>query len=202
MGLGNPGTRFAGNRHNLGFMCLSHFAKTHNIRLDKKKGEARIGYGEVDSNKLAVARPQTHMNRSGQAVKRLINALGISQDNLIVIHDDLDLPLGSIRIRQGGSPAGHKGVDSIAGELGSRDFIRIRAGIGRPFAAKDDTEISDEGIITYVLGDFTAEEKHAVNEVIPRVSEAILCLLTEGLDSAMNKYNQRIKPDNRNAEDE
>ena len=107
-------------------MCLSHFAKTHNIKLDKKKGEARIGYGNVDGNKLAVARPQTHMNLSGQAVKRLVKTLNVNLDNLIVIHDDLDLPLGSVRIRRGGSSAG---VDSIASELGSRDFIRIRAGI-------------------------------------------------------------------------
>ena len=202
MGLGNPGQNYAGNRHNLGFMCLSHFARTHHITLNKKKGEARIGYGEVAGNRLAVARPQTHMNRSGQAVKRLVNTLGISQDNLTVIHDDLDLPLGSIRIRRGGSSAGHKGVDSIAGELGSPDFIRIRAGIGRPSPSEDKTETSEEDIIAYVLSDFTAEEQPAVNEVIARVSEAVLCLLTEGLTSAMNKYNQRIKTDNRNTEDE
>ena len=189
VGLGNPGRGYAHNRHNLGFMCLNHFARTQGIRFDKKKGEARIGSGEVAGNKVVVARPQTYMNSSGQSVSRLVRKFNISLDNLLVIHDDLDLPLGKIRLRQGGGSAGHKGVESITAELGSQDFTHIRVGIGRPTAVEGSTEINEADIVAYVLSDFTPEEKQTITQVIPRVSEAILCLLTEGLTAAMNTYN-------------
>ena len=189
IGLGNPGRNYAGNRHNIGFMCLKHFARTQGIRFDKKQGLARIGSGEIAGNKVLVARPQTYMNQSGQAVDRLVRKFNISLDNLLVIHDDLDLPLGKIRIRQGGGSAGHKGVESIVTELGSQDFTRIRVGIGQPTIPPASTEITEADIVAYVLGDFTSDEKRTIIQVIPMVSEAILCLLTEGLTAAMNKYN-------------
>ncbi len=184
VGLGNPERAYANNRHNTGFICLNHFAGTQGIRFDKKQGQARIGTGEVAGSEVILARPQTYMNRSGQSVSRLVRKFNISLNDLLVIHDDLDLPLGRIRIRQGGGSGGHKGVESIISCLGSRDFTRLRVGIGRPA-----TEISEADIITYVLSDFPPDEKPVMAQVIPRVSEAILCLLTEGLTSAMNKYN-------------
>ncbi len=186
-GLGNPGQGYAHNRHNIGFMCLSHFAKTQGIRFDSKQGRARIGTGEVAGNKVVLAKPQTYMNQSGQSISLLVKKFNVSINNLIVIHDDLDLPLGKIRIRQSNSSGGHKGIDSIIAELGSRDCCGIRVGIGRP--ATDTAEISEADVIDYVLGDFTPDEEKLIAEVIPRVSEAILCLLTEGLTAAMNKYN-------------
>ena len=189
VGLGNPGRKYEKNRHNLGFMCLNHFARRHSIRLDKKRGKARIGSGEVAGSKLVVARPQTYMNLSGSAVSLLIRKFDISLDSLLVIHDDLDLPLGKIRIRWGGGSAGHKGVESIITELGSQHFPRIRVGIGQPTVAEGSTEISEADIVAYVLSDFTPEEKQTITQVIPRVSEAVHCLLTEGLTAAMNKYN-------------
>ncbi|MFC2051752.1 aminoacyl-tRNA hydrolase [Chloroflexota bacterium] len=189
VGLGNPGRDYANNRHNLGFMCVSHFAKTHGIRFDKKQGKARIGSGEVAGSEVVVARPQTYMNLSGQAVSRLVRKFNIGLENLLVICDDLDLPLGKVRIRQGGGSAGHKGVESIIAELGSRDFIRIRVGIGRPPVHVGSGEITEADIVAYVLDDFTSEEKKIVTRVIPEVSEAILCFLTEGLTVVMNKYN-------------
>jgi PTH1 family peptidyl-tRNA hydrolase len=189
VGLGNPGRKYEKNRHNIGFMCLKHFARRHRIRFDKKQGKARTGSGEVAGSKVIVARPQTYINLSGQAVGRLVRKFNISLDNLLVIHDDLDLPLGKIRIRRGGGSAGHKGVESIAAELGSQDLLRIRVGIGRPIITTGSTEISEADIITYVLSDFTPDEKQTITRVIPRVSEAILCLLTEGLTAAMNRYN-------------
>ena len=185
VGLGNPGRSYAGNRHNIGLMCLSHFAKIEGIRFDKKQSQARIGTGEVAGDKIVLARPQTYMNLSGQSVSRLIRRFNISLDDLVVIHDDLDLPPGKIRIRKGGGSAGHKGIDSIINELASQEFIRIRVGIDRP----DIAELSETDIITHVLGDFSADEKQAIAQTVPRVSEAILCLLTEGLTAAMNKYN-------------
>ncbi|MFC1989656.1 aminoacyl-tRNA hydrolase [Chloroflexota bacterium] len=192
VGLGNPGQGYASNRHNVGFMCVNHFARTHSIRFDRKQGKARIGTGEVAGSKVVVARPQTYMNLSGQAVSRLIRKFNINPDNLLVIHDDLDLPLGKIRIRRGGSSAGHKGIESIATELGGQDFLRIRAGIGRP-TVLNSAGASEADIVAHVLSDFTAEEKKVVARVIPEVSEAILCLITEGLTAAMNKYNRSSK---------
>ncbi len=188
VGLGNPGRGYANNRHNVGFICLNHFARKQGIRFDKKQGQARIGVGEVAGSKVVVARPQTYMNLSGQSVSRLVKKFNINLDNLLVIHDDLDLPLGKIRIRQGGSSGGHKGVDSIITSLGNQDFVRLRIGIGRSTMLPGSAE-SEADIIAYVLSDFTPEEKQVIDRVIPEVSEAILCLLTEGLVAAMNKYN-------------
>jgi len=189
VGLGNPGRKYAHSRHNIGFMCLSRFARRHGIRFDKRQCQARIGSGEVAGNKVVVAKPQTFMNRSGEAVRRLVNKYNISLDNLIVIHDELDLPLGKIRIRPRGGAAGHKGIVSIIACLGSQDFTRIRVGIGRPTIAEDSAETSEVDIIAYVLSDFTSEEKQIITRVIPQVSEVIYCLLTEGLAVAMNRYN-------------
>jgi PTH1 family peptidyl-tRNA hydrolase len=189
VGLGNPGRGYASSLHNLGFMCVNHFARTHGIRFDKKQGKARTGLGEVAGNKVVVARPHTYMNQSGQAVSRLVRKFNISLDDLLIIYDDLDLPLGKIRIRPGGSAAGHKGVESIITELGSQDFPRIRVGIGRPIITTGSTGITDADIVTYLLSDLPTEEKRAITHILPRVSEAILCLLSEGLTVAMSKYN-------------
>jgi len=189
VGLGNPGRGYAHNRHNIGFMCLSHFAKTQGIRFDKKQAKARIGLGEVAGSEVVLARPQTYMNRSGQSVGLLVKKFNVCFDKLIVIHDDLDLPLGKIRIRRGSSSGGHKGVGSIIRELGSQDFIRIRVGIGRPVKDEGLTEFSEDETISYVLSDFTPDEEQTITQVMPKVSEAVLCLLTEGLAAVMNRYN-------------
>jgi PTH1 family peptidyl-tRNA hydrolase len=190
VGLGNPGREYTNNRHNLGFMCLNYFARKQGINLDKKQGQARVGKGIVAGMEVTLAKPQTYMNRSGQSVILLVKKFKISLDDLIVIHDDLDLPQGKIRIRFNGGSAGHKGIDSIVTELSSRDFLRIRIGIGRPLIDEDSLENNDYDTITYVLSDFTPEEKLTITQIIPRVSEATLCLLTEGLPAAMNKYNK------------
>jgi PTH1 family peptidyl-tRNA hydrolase len=124
------------------------------------------------------------MNQSGESVSRLVIKFNTDLDDLLVIYDDLDLPLGKIRIRRGGGSGGHKGVNSIIDELGSQDFIRLRVGIGRPATSQSESDIID-----YVLRDFTTDEQKTIAEIIPRVSEAILCLITEGLDAAMNRYN-------------
>lgn len=188
-GLGNPGFGYAGNRHNIGFMCIRHLARTHGIRFDKKQGRARIGTGEINGEKVVLARPQTFMNTSGESVGRLVKKLKISTSDLLVIHDDLDLPTGKVRIRQGGRSAGHKGIDSIIAHLGNQDFYRIRVGIGRPEIREDSRIDREAAVINYVLSDFTPEEKRVINRAIPEVSRAIVCLLTEGITTAMNKYN-------------
>ncbi len=185
VGLGNPGRGYASNRHNIGFICLKHLARTHGIKFDQKKGLARIGLGKAAGNEVVLARPQTYVNQSGQSVSRLIRKFNININDLLVIHDDLDLPLVKIRLSSGSSSGGHKGINSIIQELGSQDFIRIRVGIGRPDKAK----VSEDDVIAYVLSDFTPDEKKVIDKIVPKVSEAILCLLTEGLTAAMNKFN-------------
>ena len=189
VGLGNPGRGHTNNRHNIGFMCLNHFAKRQGIRFDRKQCKARIGLGEVAGSEVVVAKPQTYMNRSGRSVSLLVSKFNADLDNLLVIHDDLDLSLGKVRIRQGSSSGGHKGAGSIITELNSHDFVRIRVGIGRPVRDEGFTEFSEDETVDYVLGDFTPDEKRIITRVIPEVSEAILCLLTEGLIAAMNRYN-------------
>jgi len=183
VGLGNPERNYANNRHNIGFICLNHFARTHAVKFDRKQARARTGAGRVAGNEVVLAKPQTHMNLSGESVSRLVKRFNISLDELIIIHDDLDLPLGKIRLSYGSSSGGHKGIESIITALGSQDFIRLRIGIGRPAG------VSEDEIIAYVLSDFSPEERKAITPAIPKVSEAILCLLTEGLTPAMNKYN-------------
>lgn len=185
VGLGNPGRSYARHRHNVGFICLNHFARAQGIKFDKKKGLARIGQGRVAGTDVVLARPQTFMNSSGNSVSRLVDRFDIDPEDLIVIQDDLDLPLAKIRISRGSGSGGHRGVRSIIQELGVQDFVRVRIGIGRPNKA----QISEDDIIAYVLSDFTPHEKRAIDSIIPTIDEAILCLLTDGLTSAMNKFN-------------
>jgi PTH1 family peptidyl-tRNA hydrolase len=169
-------------------MCVNYFAREHHILFNKKKGNARVGEGEVDGIQMMLARPQTYMNASGNAVGSLLHKLKINLDDLIVIHDDLDLPVGRIRIRLGGSSGGHKGIESIIRDIGSSDFIRIRVGISRPPRTEAIAQ-GERDVIDYVLNNFTADERIVIERAIPRVSEAIRCLLSESLETAMNRYN-------------
>lgn len=180
IGLGNPGKAYANNRHNVGFQCLDYFALLHHIPVKERKRRVRLGMGQVAGIPVVLAKPRTFMNMSGEAVGWLVRQFGVTLDDLLVIYDDLDLPLGKIRIRRRGGSAGHKGVESIITSLGSQDFPRIRVGIGRP----DD---GDE--VSYVLSDFTAQEKRPLAEAVATVADAIYCILTEGIEVAMNRYN-------------
>jgi PTH1 family peptidyl-tRNA hydrolase len=186
VGLGNPGKEYSANRHNIGFLCINHLAKLHRISLDKKQGKARTGKGTVAGNEVLLAKPQTYMNASGISVSQLMQKYKVTPDNLIVIHDDLDLPLGKIRIRKGSSAAGHNGIKSIIASLGTQEFIRIRVGISRP---QSEGDLLVECIVDYVLGDFTEADKDIIQGTISRVSDAVVCLITEGLTAAMNKFN-------------
>lgn len=184
VGLGNPGKAYAGNRHNVGFRCIDRLAAEHRIpvrerRLRLKPIKAVFGRGEVAVTPVVLAKPLTFMNLSGTAVAQLVRRLGVSPDDVIVIHDDMDLPLGKLRIRRGGSAGGHKGVTSVIDSLGSDGFIRIRIGIGRP----------DGDEIAHVLGDFTADEKSMVTETVERAAGAVSCILGDGIEAAMNRYN-------------
>jgi PTH1 family peptidyl-tRNA hydrolase len=170
-------------------MCLNYFARAHGIHFNKKEGKARTGTGKVAGYSIVLARPQTGMNLSGGAVSLLLKKYNISPSDLIIIHDDLDLFPGKIRISYDSSSGGHRGINSIVVHLKRQDFIRIRIGIGRPDTTGKSVREKETEIIRYVLSDFTAQEKKIIAQVIPEVSQAITCLLKEGLTAAMNKFN-------------
>lgn len=190
VGLGNPGKAYEGNRHNIGFMSLKHLARTYGINLNIKQGGARIGRGKINGIDIILARPQTYMNMSGEAVLPIIKKFEIDLVDLLIVHDDLDLPLGKIRISKDSGSGGHKGIDSIILHLGSREFSRLRIGIGRP-DTNEQAPIAEEDIINYVLGDFSEREKNVILPLLPVVTEAIACFIVEGVYSAMNKFNQK-----------
>lgn len=181
VGLGNPGKAYANNRHNIGFRCINKLAKLQGIPLAQRGCRAQFGIGHIAGTEVALAKPRTFMNLSGKSVKSLMQRFQTPLGNLLVIHDDLDLPLGKLRFYSGGGSGGHKGVESIITQVGSQDFPRIRVGIGRPQG--------DEDAADYVLSDFSSEERAVIEGTIVRVAEAVLCLLREGIVAAMNKYN-------------
>jgi len=187
VGLGNPGKSYAHNRHNAGFRCLNYFARLHSIRFDHRQCRARVGFAEVRGEKLLLAKPSTFVNLSGKPVACLVHKHGIPLSDLLIIYDDLDLPLGKIRLRRSGGSGGHKGMNSIISALGSEDFPRIRVGIGRPQA--DEQSIDEDAIVHYVLSDFSSQEEAIIKPVIARVAEAIDCFLTQGIEAAMGKLN-------------
>ena len=188
VGLGNPGRGYAHNRHNVGFRCLNYLAKFHSIRFDRRECRARVGVGEVAGSELLLAKPQTFVNLSGGAVSCLVRKHDIPLSGLLVVCDDLDLPLGKVRLRPNGGSGGHKGMKSIISVLGSEDFPRIRVGIGRPQAGGLDNADEDV-IIRYVLGDFTPEEEKVIRSAIVTVAEAVDCFVSQGIEVAMSKFN-------------
>lgn len=182
VGLGNPGKEYAATRHNIGFHCVNKLATMQDISIKQRGSQSRFGTGEIKGCKVALAKPRTFMNLSGKAVKLLEQRFKIPPEDIWVVHDDLDLPLGKVRLSSGGGSGGHKGVDSIIAELESREFIRIRIGIGRPPESCNDT-------VNHVLGDFGYDERQVIEDATNRAIEAILCLLEGGMTAAMNKYN-------------
>jgi PTH1 family peptidyl-tRNA hydrolase len=189
VGLGNPGKSYARSRHNVGFRCLNYFARRHSVRLDRRQCRARVGVAQVSSQRVLLARPGTFVNLSGQSVACLVNKHHVHLGDLLVVYDDLDLPLGKIRLRQSGSSGGHRGMNSIISALGCGDFPRVRVGIGRPSVEKQ--SISEDDVVNYVLSDFSPQEQTVIGPAIARTAEAIECFLTEGIEAAMNEFNQR-----------
>ena len=187
VGLGNPGEKYARNRHNIGFMCLDYFARAHKLSFGRNRAGAKAAEGKIEGKDIVLAKPQTFVNLSGQAVGKLLQKHGVKPERLIVVHDDMDLPTGKMRIRQGGT-SGHNGIKSIVEHTGTEDFIRVRVGVGRPESEENGRAVRHE-VVSHVLGDFSAEEQAVIEKVIPAVSEALLILLAEGVTAAMNRYN-------------
>ncbi len=189
VGLGNPGKIYARNRHNVGFRTIDYLAKLHSIGTSRRQCHSQVGTDKIDGIKVMLAKPATFVNQSGEAVGCLVRTHNIALSDLVVIHDDLDLPLGKIRIRPSGSAGGHKGMSSIISSLDSDDFPRIKVGIGRPVTV-DGTAISDEDkIVDYVLSDFTPKEDDIIKAAIAQVAKAVKTILTEGVTAAMNQFN-------------
>ncbi len=194
VGLGNPGKTYAHSRHNIGFRCLNHLARVHSITIKQHQCQSRVGTGKIAGTEVVLAKPQTFVNNSGKAVGSLMQHHHISPADLIVIYDDLDLPLGKIRLRYGGSSGGHKGMQSIISALDSQEFSRIRVGIGRPTRGGGQPTTEEEFIVDYVLSDFTSAEEKLIKSAIVQVAEAVQYILAEGIEIAMNRFN-RVKFD-------
>jgi len=182
VGLGNPGTKYQRGRHNLGFMVIDQFARERKVKVREKKYHSLIGGLELNGEEVLLVKPQSYMNRSGEAVRDIVRALPVAAGDLVVIHDDLDLSLGRIRVRHRGGAGGHRGVLSVQEALGDADFNRVRVGIGRPPAGVDPTD--------FVLSPFSPEEMALVGELLPRAAEAVSTLLQQGCAKAMQIFNQ------------
>jgi len=185
IGLGNPGREYRDNRHNVGFMLIDRLIVRLNARGMKVQSKAIVTTATYEDRKLILAKPQTYMNLSGQSAQGLLNFYKLPMENMLVAHDDLDLPFGTIRIRPGGGPGGQKGMASTIERLGTKDFPRLRIGIGRPPGRMDPA--------AYVLQDFSRDEMKTLSEVVDRAAAAALTFVVDGLNKAMNKYNGSVE---------
>ena len=180
VGLGNPGREYEGSRHNVGFLVVDELARRHRARVTNKAAKSLTGQVRLDDTELILAKPQTWMNLSGQAVKALRAKYGIPIDRMLVVHDELDLPFGRLRLRKGGSSAGNHGMDSVIASLGTKDFARLRVGIDKP---------AGDGV-DYVLGPFTDGERAQLPDVVRRAADAVESVVDHGLDKTMSDFNR------------
>jgi PTH1 family peptidyl-tRNA hydrolase len=181
IGLGNPGKRYRLTKHNVGFRIVDRFAEKMGIELKRRMGKVQVGEGLVGAERVVIAKPLTYMNRSGAVVRKLIKELGIPLDHLVVVHDDLDLASGRIKIKEKGGHGGHKGVSSIIEQLGGADFLRVKIGIDKP-------QTPEEGA-DYVLSPFDNEQLPLVEESMEQASEAIEAIIVSGKATTMSRYN-------------
>jgi len=184
VGLGNPGLAYRHNRHNVGFMVAEALAEKIDIPLKRVKFKAQIGNGKYEGIPVIIAKPLTFMNNSGEAVAPLVRYFKVPLERLLVIHDDMDLPLGTLRMRPSGGSAGHNGMLSIFDKLGTNAIPRLRVGIGRPPGRMDPAD--------YVLQDFPKSDKELLKMVIGQACEAALAFITTGLEKAMNIHNGEV----------
>ncbi|MDR5710109.1 MAG: aminoacyl-tRNA hydrolase [Armatimonadota bacterium] len=182
VGLGNPGRRYRGTRHNVGWEVVDRLSARWDVEISREEEEALVGRGEVAGVEVLLAKPLTYMNRSGEAVRGLVHRYGLRPEEIVVIYDDVDLPVGAIRVRARGSAGGHHGMASVLAALGTREVPRVRIGIGRP---RGDAA-------AYVLSRFAPAERPLVEEAVERAADAVETFLREGLEAAMNRFNRRV----------
>lgn len=184
LGLGNPGSEYKGTRHNVGFEVVELLSARHGISLSRVRHRARFGTGRIDSHAVLLAEPLTYMNLSGESARPLLDYHGIALDELIVVHDEADLPVGALRVKAGGGVAGHKGLTSLKQHLGSAEFLRVRIGVGRP--AHPGQELAD-----YVLRRPGGAERGELERGVEDAADAIEILLDRGLEAAMREFNRK-----------
>ena len=180
-GLGNPGAQYRQTRHNAGFMVLDRLAARLGVKFSRLESKALVTKADYQGSRLVLVKPHTFMNLSGQPVGSLSRYYKVPLEQLLVVYDEVDLPLGTLRIRPGGGSAGHKGITSIIERLGSQDFPRLRLGVSRPPGRMEAAD--------YVLQEFAASEKELLNVALEAAVDAILVFVSEGLEAAMNKFN-------------
>ncbi|MBR3281379.1 MAG: aminoacyl-tRNA hydrolase [Clostridia bacterium] len=181
VGLGNPGKEYENTRHNLGYKVADLLSEKLKIKINKEKMEGQYGNGKVGDEKVILLKPLTYMNLSGNCVSKFLNYYKVSPEDLIVIYDDIDIKVGKIRIKPNGNPGTHNGMKDITNKIGTKDFIRVRVGSGKPEFEMD--------LADYVLSNFKKEEMDDINKSIENASDAVVKLLKDGIAEAMNKYN-------------
>lgn len=184
-GLGNPGREYRESRHNFGFMVIDRLAERLNVRFEKEQQKALVVTAPYEGRKLLLAKPITYMNESGRAVVPLMRYYKIPQERLFVIHDDMDLPFGTLRIRPNGSNGGQKGMGSIINQLGSQDFCRLRCGIGHPPGQME--------VVDFVLNKFSKEDSELLPMILDKASSCVLDFVTQGYTWCMNHYNGPVE---------
>jgi PTH1 family peptidyl-tRNA hydrolase len=184
VGLGNPGIQYAHTRHNAGFMVVDRLAEDFGIAVNKKRFDVCYGRGNIEGREIVLAKPMAFMNRSGWPVQKLAAYFKISSKDLIIVHDDIDLAFGRLKIKEKGGHGGHKGLKSIIDAVGEGEFVRLRVGVGRSGVQNS---VSD-----YVLGKFNAAEAKLLDAIIVRARDAIVTILAEGIKVGMNRFNTRI----------
>ena len=187
IGLGNPGARYEGTRHNIGFAVIDRLAEAHAIRVNTARHRALCGTGIIEGEKVLLVKPQTYMNLSGESVRAALDYYKLPLSELLVIYDDVSMPLGQLRIRLKGSAGGHNGIKSIIAHLGGMDFPRIKCGVG---AAGPQTDLAD-----HVLGHFDARDAQTVREEVARAARAAEVILRQGPAAAMNLFNAAPAPE-------
>ena len=181
VGLGNPDAEYDNTRHNMGFNAINGISEKYNIKLKKNKFQGLFEIGEIEGQKVILVKPQTYMNLSGNCVKEIVDFYKIEKENIIIIYDDMDIEPGKIKIRKKGSSGGHNGIKSIIQMLGTDEFPRIRIGIGKPEHKGDE--------INYVIGAIPDEEKKLLIQGVEKAEKALIEILKNGIDIAMNKFN-------------
>jgi PTH1 family peptidyl-tRNA hydrolase len=189
VGLGNPGGEHSHTRHNVGFWCVNRLSRRYGIPVKTHTSLVTMGQGLVEGSQVILAKSRTYVNRSGEAVAALVRRYKVSPGELLVVCDSLDLPVGAVRVRPQGGHGGHKGLQSIIKHLGIEDFPRIRIGIGRPLV-DGEPAYDPEVIAEYVLSDPPMEERQALDEAVAQAIDIVACMMTEGLEAAMNRFNR------------
>ncbi|MBR0468856.1 MAG: aminoacyl-tRNA hydrolase [Mogibacterium sp.] len=180
-GLGNPGKEYEDTRHNMGYKAIDVLSSNENIEVRRSKFHSLFGRGAIDGKKVILVKPETYMNRSGIAVREAAMYFDVAPENLIVIYDDIDLPVGAIRIRKSGGAGTHNGMKSVVQELGTKDFIRIRIGVG--------AAASDEDLVDRVIGKVPDAEKQLLQKSAAEAADAARDIIVLGVDNAMNRHN-------------